>query len=557
MGRFGQKTGKGWYRYGDDRKPTPDPDGCRADRAKARDAGIPPAHVHRTTRSSSARSTRSSTKARGCSRRASPSRASDIDTIYVNGYGFPAWRGGPMFYADRVGLGAIYERIACVPSRATASAGRRAAARRLAREGGTFRALRSPLNAGHPAADPISGSATRGCCLPTSSSGASPTARSGLGRRTRSGRILSGSPIGWTTGPQLRPDRTFLAARGADGAWRDLTYGDGARRVAQRRAGAARLAAFPPIGRSSSCPATASSTRVLALAAMYCGVPYAPVAPAYSLHAGDYTTRCAALCDVMRPGLVFADDGPAFEPALRDVAGQAVEIVTTVPPVGMSATPLRRARGDNRVGGVDDAHCRVGRRHDRQGAVHVRIDRPAERRDQHAAHAVREPGADSHGAGVPRRRAAGAVRLAAVESHLWRQPQLRHRRSTTAARCTSTRVGRRRAQLRTHAGQPARDCHHRVLQRAARLRDAAAALRARRGLPAAVLQPPQVLFFAAAGLRQEIADELQDARGRDARPARPVDHRAWRDRDRAVRALHRRAASTSDGTSACPRRASS
>ena len=31
-------------------------------------------------------------------------RASDIDVIYVNGYGFPAWRGGPMFYADRLGL---------------------------------------------------------------------------------------------------------------------------------------------------------------------------------------------------------------------------------------------------------------------------------------------------------------------------------------------------------------------------------------------------------------------------------------------------------------------
>jgi len=38
-------------------------------------------------------------------------RASDIDLIYVNGYGFPAWRGGPMFYADTVGLPKIYERI--------------------------------------------------------------------------------------------------------------------------------------------------------------------------------------------------------------------------------------------------------------------------------------------------------------------------------------------------------------------------------------------------------------------------------------------------------------
>jgi 3-hydroxyacyl-CoA dehydrogenase len=38
-------------------------------------------------------------------------RSSDIDLIYVNGYGFPAWRGGPMFYADTVGLSKVYERI--------------------------------------------------------------------------------------------------------------------------------------------------------------------------------------------------------------------------------------------------------------------------------------------------------------------------------------------------------------------------------------------------------------------------------------------------------------
>ena len=31
-------------------------------------------------------------------------RPSDIDVIYVNGYGFPAWRGGPMKYADMIGL---------------------------------------------------------------------------------------------------------------------------------------------------------------------------------------------------------------------------------------------------------------------------------------------------------------------------------------------------------------------------------------------------------------------------------------------------------------------
>ena len=38
-------------------------------------------------------------------------RAVDIDIIYINGYGFPAYRGGPMWYADTVGLKMVYERI--------------------------------------------------------------------------------------------------------------------------------------------------------------------------------------------------------------------------------------------------------------------------------------------------------------------------------------------------------------------------------------------------------------------------------------------------------------
>jgi hypothetical protein len=38
-------------------------------------------------------------------------RAVDIDIIYVNGYGFPSYRGGPMWYADTVGLNKVYERI--------------------------------------------------------------------------------------------------------------------------------------------------------------------------------------------------------------------------------------------------------------------------------------------------------------------------------------------------------------------------------------------------------------------------------------------------------------
>ncbi len=91
--------------------------------------------------------------------------------------------------------------------------------------------------------------------------------------------------------------------------------------------------------------------------------------------------------------------------------------------------------------------CRPRRgrpRHDRQVPLHLGLDQAAQGRDQHPAHAVREPADDPPvlpGAG---RGAAGAGRLAALEPHLRRQPQRRHRRSTTAARSTSTRASRRR-----------------------------------------------------------------------------------------------------------------
>ena len=38
-------------------------------------------------------------------------RASDIDVVYLNGYAFPAWRGGPMFYADTIGLDRVLARL--------------------------------------------------------------------------------------------------------------------------------------------------------------------------------------------------------------------------------------------------------------------------------------------------------------------------------------------------------------------------------------------------------------------------------------------------------------
>ena len=147
LGRLGQKTGRGWYRYGDDRKPIPDPEVVERSSSRSRALTASRAASSRTRKSSSARSTRSSTRARACWKRVSRSRAADIDVIYLTGYGFPAFRGGPMFHADRVGLGRIHERIAAFRRELGPRWEPAPLLTRLAREGSTFRAYDAALEA--------------------------------------------------------------------------------------------------------------------------------------------------------------------------------------------------------------------------------------------------------------------------------------------------------------------------------------------------------------------------------------------------------------------------
>ena len=65
-------------------------------------------------------------------------RAVDIDVIYLNGYGFPAYRGGPMFYADTVGLKKIYDKICEFHEQHGARWEPAPLLKRLAEEGRTF-----------------------------------------------------------------------------------------------------------------------------------------------------------------------------------------------------------------------------------------------------------------------------------------------------------------------------------------------------------------------------------------------------------------------------------
>ena len=110
MNRLGQKTGKGWYRYGDDRKAIPDPEVHGLVEKTARAAGITRREIgdeeiiERTVFAMINEGVRILEEGYAL-------RSGDIDTIYLNGYGFPNYRGGPMWYADTVGLRTILARI--------------------------------------------------------------------------------------------------------------------------------------------------------------------------------------------------------------------------------------------------------------------------------------------------------------------------------------------------------------------------------------------------------------------------------------------------------------
>src|SRR5688572_14025840 len=138
MGRYGQKTGRGWYLYGDDRKPIPDPevtlliDQLASSAGIARRAFTNEEIIERTIYALINEGARVLEEGVAL-------RAADIDVIYVNGYGFPAYRGGPMFHADRVGLAKIHERVAAFHRELGPRWAPAPLLARLAREGATFR----------------------------------------------------------------------------------------------------------------------------------------------------------------------------------------------------------------------------------------------------------------------------------------------------------------------------------------------------------------------------------------------------------------------------------
>ncbi len=111
MGRYGQKTGAGWYRYEKgDRTPHPDPVTKQVIREVAQALNIPQRSF---TAEEILRRLLFASLNEACKilEEGKALRASDVDVMWLHGFGFPRYRGGLMFWADGIGSKAVYEQI--------------------------------------------------------------------------------------------------------------------------------------------------------------------------------------------------------------------------------------------------------------------------------------------------------------------------------------------------------------------------------------------------------------------------------------------------------------
>jgi feruloyl-CoA synthase len=144
------------------------------------------------------------------------------------------------------------------------------------------------------------------------------------------------------------PDRVFMAQRDPSGPWRTLTY-------AQARAGVRNIAqALIDRKLTADRPVAVLSGNdlehvQLGLAAMYAGIPYAPISTAYSLLSSDFG-KLRHVLGLLTPGLIYAAE-PAYDKALAAVPTSA-EVVRAAGFRDLVETPATSA--------VDRAHAAVG-----------------------------------------------------------------------------------------------------------------------------------------------------------------------------------------------------
>jgi feruloyl-CoA synthase len=169
------------------------------------------------------------------------------------------------------------------------------------------------------------------------------------------GRCVGEYLVHWGT---TTPEQLFLAERATDGGWRELRYGEALAQV--RAIGQAllrrRLGADRPIAILSD---NSIDHALLTLAGMYVGVPVAPVSPSYSLASRDYA-KLRHVLGLLKPGLIFVQDGAKFAPALAAIDRGEAEIVSAGgSAAGQKTTPFPKLVATQPQPQVDNAYRAV------------------------------------------------------------------------------------------------------------------------------------------------------------------------------------------------------
>jgi feruloyl-CoA synthase len=158
---------------------------------------------------------------------------------------------------------------------------------------------------------------------------------------------------------RAEPNRVFMAERDARGGWRQITYAQllaASRQIASALL-ARDLSADRPIVILSG---NSIDHAMVAFGALYAGIPFCPVSPAYSLISKDYG-KLGYLMKLLTPGLVFADDAGQFAAALSANVPAAIEIVATRGAVpGRKVTMLSDLLATPEQSGLDAAHDAIG-----------------------------------------------------------------------------------------------------------------------------------------------------------------------------------------------------
>ncbi|MGA7994927.1 MAG: feruloyl-CoA synthase [Bradyrhizobium sp.] len=158
---------------------------------------------------------------------------------------------------------------------------------------------------------------------------------------------------------QTAPDRIFMAERDGGRGWRQITYAElltSSRHIASGLLARGLSAEKPVVILSGN----SIDHALIAFGALYAGIPFCPVSPAYSLVSKDYG-KLSYLMKLLTPGLIFADDADKFADALQANVPAGVEIAAAFGALpGRDVTMLADLMATPLHGGLDALHQAIG-----------------------------------------------------------------------------------------------------------------------------------------------------------------------------------------------------